>query len=226
MNEERVYKSFTTTVKDIDQQGRLIVAANAFGNVDSHQDVSLPGSFNKTLKENFNRLRWFLNHDTRILLGVPLQGKEVFPYLELEGQLNMNKQVSRDIYEDYKLYAEHGKSLEHSVGVSAVKKEIKDDVRNVSEWKLWEYSTLTGWGSNERTPLLSIKSADNVNDGIEWLNVMLKKGNYTDERFIEIEKQLSLLKTLVIEPSKDTQIIEPKNANNIVDAIKLFNALN
>jgi hypothetical protein len=91
---------------------------------------------------------------------------------------------------------------------------------------LWEYSTLTGWGSNERTPLLSIKSSDNVNDGIEWLNVMLKKGNYTDERFIEIEKQLRLLKTLVIEPSKDTQIIEPKKTNNIVDAIKLFNALN
>jgi len=227
LTDAKVFKSFVSTVKDIDGKGRIIVAANAFNNEDAHKDISLPGSFNKTLKENFNRLRWFLNHDTSLLLGVPIQGKEAFPYLELEGQLNMNKQISRDVYEDYKLYAEHGKSLEHSVGVSAIKKEIKSDVRHVSEWKMWEYSTLTAWGANENTPMIGMKSLTDLTDGIDWLNTMLTKGNYTDERFLQIEKHLSDLKTLVTEPQASTQDDKPKeNVTNVIEAIKLYNFLN
>jgi hypothetical protein len=115
------YKDLTTTVKDIDQKGRILVAANALGNVDADKDISMEGSFNKTLKDNFNRLKWFLNHDKTQLVGVPIEGKEKYPYLEMLGQVNLNKQLGRDVYEDYKLYAEHGKSLEHSIGVEAIK---------------------------------------------------------------------------------------------------------
>ena len=43
-----------------------------------------------------------------------LCGDNIYEY---KGELNMKKEVSRDTYEDYKLYAEHGRTLEHSVGV-------------------------------------------------------------------------------------------------------------
>jgi hypothetical protein len=215
-----IHKGLITTVKDVDQKGRIIVAANALGNIDAHNDISLEGSFRKTLSENFSRVRWFLNHNPNILLGVPIQGQEKFPYLEMEGQLNMQKQVSRDTYEDYKLYAEYQKSLEHSIGVSAVKFQDENGVRKVSEWKLWEYSTLTSWGANENTPLLGLKNLD-----ADWLNIMLQKGNYTEERYKEIEKQLNILKTLVNEPQQSTHE-KPKENVDLLSAIKLFNLLN
>lgn len=205
----RQYKDFDSTIKDVDEKGRVIVAANAIGNVDSDNDISMEGSFEKTLKENFARLKWYQNHNTNLLIGVPIEGKEKLPYLEMTGQLNMKKEISRDIYEDYKLYAEHGKSLEHSIGVEAVKKEIKDNVRKVYEWKLWEYSTLTSWGANENTPLLGIKSRSDINDNIDWLTLKLKKGNYTDERFMQIENQLTILRSLCTEPEASTLKAKP-----------------
>lgn len=228
----RQYKDFTTTVKDIDGKGRVLVAANALGNVDSDKDMSMEGSFVKTLKDNFARLKWFLNHDRNLLLGVPIEGKEKFPYLEMLGQLNMQKELSRDTYEDYKLYAEYGKSLEHSIGVEAIKQAEKDGVRRVHEWKLWEYSTLTAWGANENTPLLGIKEEKDPDSLIDWLELKLKKGNYTDERFLEIEKQLYLLRSLCTEPGSiladTTQKTKPNvtKDNTILHIHNFVNSLN
>lgn len=217
----RQYKDYQSQIKDIDEKGRVLVAANAIGNVDTDNDISKDNSFDKTLSEHFKRVKWFLNHDKNVLLGVPLEGKQNGKYLEMLGQLNMKKQVSRDVYEDYKLYAEHGRTLEHSIGVNAIKWEMDGDVRKVSEWKLWEYSTLTSWGANEDTPMLGIKGAKDINDGIEWLNTMLKKGDYTDERFVEIEASLQKLKSLLVEPVVTTQEKEPMRDWN--EITKWFN---
>lgn len=206
-----IKKGLSTVVKDIDEKGIVTVAANAFGNIDSQKDISLEGSFNKTIKENFGRLKWFLNHNPTILLGVPLEAKEMFPYLQVRGQLNMAKQVSKDVYEDYKLYAEHGKTLEHSIGVDAVKHTIKNGIRSVSEWKWWEYSTLTNWGANENTPMLDIKSVSEVADCIDWLELKMRKGNFTDEKFTEIQKQINVLRSLSKEPGMPTLADKPGN---------------
>lgn len=189
-----MYKNLKSNIKDIDQRGRVVVTANAFNNVDSQMDMSMRGSFAKTLSEHFKRVKWYLNHDTTKLIGVPIEGRETDTHLELVGQLNMNKEIGKDVYEDYKLYAEYGRTLEHSIGVDAIKYTIEGQVRKVSEWKLWEYSTLTNWGANPDTGLVSIKS------DIDWMNIQLNKGDYTDEKFSEIEKHLKLLKSLIIEP--------------------------
>lgn len=204
------YKDFNSQIKDLDEKGRVLVAANAIGNVDSDNDISKEGSFDKTLREGFKRVKWLLNHGD-ILLGVPIEGKQNGKYLEMLGQLNMKKQISRDIYEDYKLYAEHGKTLEHSIGVNAIKWSMKDDVREVTEWKLWEYSTLTRWGANEDTPMLGIKEAKSNEDALQMLDLMLRKGKYSDERFNLIENKIKELKSLIQEPVITTQENEPSS---------------
>ena len=206
-----MYKSFKSHIKDLDQKGRVVVAANAFGNIDSQGDISTYGSFSKTLKENFDRVRWLLNHDTTKLLGVPIEGIETSNHLQIVGQLNMEKEMSRDVYADYKLYAEYGKSLEHSIGVDPIKYEIQGQVRKVMEWKLWEFSTLTAWGANSETPMLDIKS------DVEWMNIQLNKGDYTDEKFKEIEKQLQILKSLIAEPTDVTPVTEPIDWKSLSD---------
>lgn len=217
------YKIFETKTEDVDSNGRVTVAANAISNIDSDNDMSMPGSFDKTLNENFKRVKWFLNHKTDQLIGVPIEGKQQGTYLKMTGQLNMDKQISRDTYSDYKLYAEYGKTLEHSIGVEAIKKETKGDIRYVAEWKLWEYSTLTSWGANEDTPMLGIKSHSSIFDSINWLEIRLKKGNYTDEKFKEIEKQLSILKTLSAEPGTPTYKTEPGKLISTID--KFINSI-
>lgn len=198
-----MYKSFKSQIKDLDQKGRVVVAANAFGNIDSQGDISTYGSFSKTLKENFERVRWLLNHDTTKLLGVPIEGTETSNHLQIVGQLNLEKEMARDVYADYKLYAEYGKSLEHSIGVDPIKYDIQGSVRKVMEWKLWEFSTLTAWGANPQTPMLDIKS------DVDWMNIQLNKGDYTDSKFKEIEKQIHILKSLIAEPEISTHVTEP-----------------
>lgn len=215
------YKSFDTQIKDVDAQGRVLVAANAIGNVDSDKDRSMDGSFNKTMKENFQRVKWFLNHNTNLLLGVPIEAKQVSAYIEVLGQLNMKKELSRDVYEDYKLYAEYGRTLEHSVGVEAKKHKMVGDVREVFEWKWWEYSTLTSWGANEDTPMLGIKSMKDISDQIAWLELSLKKGNFTDTKFKQIEVHLSQLRSLCAEPGQPTYKHKP-NEGLAIKAIDNF----
>lgn len=221
-----MYKDYQTKIEDIDEKGRVLVAANALGNLDDDKDISVEGSFQKTLKEGFPRLKWFLNHDRNLLLGVPVEGREEYPHLKMLGQLNMKKQISRDTYEDYKLYAEHGKSLEHSVGVNPIKRDSKDK-RKVLEWKMWEYSTLTSWGANPNTPMLELKAMDDTAEMIDWLELRLKKGNYTDETFLNIEKQLFTLRSLCTEPDSSTQVVKPdeRQDERLVDRLNNINKL-
>ena len=204
----KIYKSYGTTIKDLDEKkGIVTVYANAFNNEDSDGDISIPGSFKKTLQESFKRLKWFLNHNPTQLLGVPIEGKEDEHGLLMTGQLNMQKTIAKDTLEDYKMFAEHGRTLEHSIGVQAIKR-CDDDRRKVKEWKLWEYSTLTSWGANSMTPLVGIKDAkadgdnareilDYYDNTIRYLQSIMRKGSYTDERFKQIDKKLKELKTLV-----------------------------
>jgi HK97 family phage prohead protease len=198
-------KIFLSETKELSEKGYVQIAVNAFGNTDSDGDVSLKGSFNKTLKEHFDRVRWFLNHNTTQLLGVPIKGYETAEYLVMEAQFNLEKQIGRDTYEDYKLFKANGKSLEHSIGVQAIKYKIDESkgIREVSEWKLWEFSTLTHWGSNENTPLLGIK---------DLLLQMSNNKKYSDQR----KKTLESL--LTVEPGRTT----PQQEADLKQIIKLF----
>lgn len=216
-------KYYQTKAESLDQKGRVLIAVNAFGNEDSDGDISAAGSFKKTLKENFDRVRWFLNHDTTLLLGVPVKGFEEGGYLKMEAQFNLEKQIARDTYEDYKLYAEYGKSLEHSVGLQAIKYTIDQNkqTRTVTEWKLWEFSTLTHWGANSNTPLLGIKSADELLKGLsdEQVKEILSRmnnGNFSDARKEKAEKYYE---SLFEEPSR----ITPKQKADLKKITELLN---
>lgn len=214
-----IYKDYSSKIEDLDEKGRVLVAANAIGNLDHDGDISMKGSFDVTLKEDFHRLRWFLNHNKDILLGVPLEGHEDGEYLKMLGQLNMKKQVSRDIYEDYKLWAEHGRTLEHSVGVTPVKRNVRNK-SEVQQWRLREYSTVTSWGANPKTPMLEIKEEEiitptpeqiqQLNDEKEFAEFQMKKGNYSDERFRKIEQKLKdILKILGSVQTGEDAVSEP-----------------
>lgn len=185
---------YRTKTVDADDKGIVTVAVNGIGIEDSQKDISMPGSFTETITNDIDRMRWFLNHDTTLLLGVPLYGEEKSDNLIITGQLNLNKQIGRDILTDYRLYAEAGRTLEHSIGVKALRRD-KEDKRKVLQWKMYEYSTLTSWGANPNTYLVGIKSAtaEQVRDAVDFLRMALKQKGYSDERFMSIEKELGVL---------------------------------
>lgn len=186
--------TYKTKTNDVDgEKGIVTVAVNGIGVLDSDGDISAAGSFNKTLKENFSRVKWLYNHDRGMLLGVPIEGKEDGGNLVMTGAINLKKQMGRDVLEDYKLYAEYGKTLEHSIGVNAVKRD-KNDPRIVKEWELWEYSTLSSWGANPQTYLIDIKNRDMASLG-EHLNFIRKAltMHYSDERLKELESNMEII---------------------------------
>lgn len=183
-----------TKTNDVDEKGIVTVAVNGIGIEDSQHDISMPGSFDETLKNDIGRMRWFLNHRQDLLLGVPLEGKEENGNLVMRGQINLEKQIGRDTLADYKLFAEHGRTLEHSIGVKAIQRDTADK-RKVLKWFMGEYSTLTNWGSNPQTFLVNIKSAtpDQVREAVDFIRMAFKERGYTDERLKNYDMELNLL---------------------------------
>ena len=194
MEEKTKSLQYRTKANDVDEKGIVTVAVNGIGVKDSQNDISMPGSFNKTLKENIGRVRWVLNHRTDQLLGVPISGEEKEGNLIMVGQLNLEKQIGRDTLADYKLYAENGRTLEHSIGVKAIKRDETDPCK-VLEWKMFEYSTLTSWGSNPQTFLVNLKSgtSEQVKDAIEFVRKAFRNTDYSEERLKQYDMELNLL---------------------------------
>lgn len=185
---------YETKALDVTTKGVVTVAVNGIGIEDVQHDISMPGSFADTLRDDISKARWFLNHDTRQLLGVPLSGEEKDNNLIMTGKLNLEKQIGKDILTDYMLYHEAGRTLEHSIGVKALARD-EEDRRKVLKWRLYEYSTLTGWGANPNTYLVGIKSgtADQLRDAAEFIRMAFKQRGYSDERLKQYDMELNLL---------------------------------
>lgn len=219
-------KSYSGAIHDIDEKGIITKAVAVFDVKDDKGDISLKGSFNKSINDGLKRLKWYLNHDQTILLGAPLEAVANDTHLITKSKINLNKQVGRDTYEDYKIYAETGRTLEHSIGAYAIKaNKDASGTRNVMEWKWMEYSTLTNWGASQDTPMFSLKNSEySVEETIEFLEMCCKKANYSDVKGKQIEYQVAVLKALVLEPSNDTLVIEPQaviDYKSIINSFKI-----
>lgn len=194
MKEQMKSLQYETKALEVSEKGIVTVAVNGIGIEDAQHDISMPGSFADTLRDDIAKMRWYLNHDTRQLLGVPLSGEEKDNNLIMTGQLNLKKQIGRDILEDYKLFRDAGRTLEHSIGVKALARD-EEDRRKVLKWRMLEYSTLTGWGANPQTYLVGLKSAteQQVMDAVEFIRMALKQHGYSDERLKQYDMELNLL---------------------------------
>ena len=190
----------------IADEGIVTIAVNAFGNIDFQGDISMPGSYTKTLNENFKRVKHFRNHDPNQLVGCPIEGKEEGGYLVFKSAMSMGTEIGRDTFENYKLYNKYGLTLEHSVGVQDIKRDATDK-RKVLEWMLWEFSSLYGWGANADTPLLDLKSLNFQHDpkkAIPFIHDALKM-KFSDATLIQYENYLDLISKAL---AGDSQIVE------------------
>lgn len=213
-------KQLSIDIKDLDEEKGIVKAyANVYDFEDSDGDISAKGSFTKTVKENYKRIRVLKDHNPRIMLGVPLEidSKDSYGLLTTT-KFNLNKEVSRDMYTDIKLMTENGLNAELSIGYNIISRS-KSDKRVINEYKLMEYSFLSSWAANELSTVQDIKS---VKSHYGILELIEKSYNldYSDTRLRQIETILKSLTTL--EPSNDTHNDEAE-LKSIVDLINNFN---
>ena len=201
------FKQISYNLKDLDESKGVVVAyANVYNNKDSDDDISAYGSFDKTVAENYKRIRVLKDHNPTKMIGVPLEIDTKDSYgLLTTTQFNMNKPLGKDMFTDVKLMHESGLNAELSIGYRVLQRDKKNK-SIITEYKLMEYSFLSSWAANELATVQDIKGIKS-HYGIMELIEKSYNLDYSDERLRLIEKQL---KALTNEPSKDdTQKDEP-----------------
>jgi HK97 family phage prohead protease len=210
------FKQLSYDLKELDDKKGVIVAyANTYNFKDSDGDVSAYGSFEKTVSENFKRIRVLKDHNPTMMIGVPLSIDTKDSYgLLTTSQFNMNKALSKDMFTDVKLMHDSGLNAELSIGYKVMQRDNKDK-SIIKEYKLMEYSFLSSWGANQLSTVQDIKSIKNHYGLMELIQKSYNL-DYSDNRLIQIE---TLLKALDKEPLEDDT---PEDKPLYLETLKSF----
>lgn len=186
------YKSIATdqhTLTNIDEkQGIISGYFSMFGNVDSDNDIIMPGAFTKTIQENLKRVKHLYQHDP----WKPLSGVKngMLAIREDVNGLAFDSTISQTSWgkDVIKLYAD-GVIDEHSVGFRTIKSSEKagTGVRELQELQLWEGSTVT-WGANSMAGTTSVKSLDkeSVITKMDKVIKAIRNGKYEHEEIFDM----------------------------------------
>jgi HK97 family phage prohead protease len=201
------FKQLSYDLKELDEtKGVVIAYANTYNFKDSDGDISAYGSFEKTVSENFKRIRVLKDHNPTMMVGVPLAIDTKDSYgLLTTSQFNLNKSLGKDMFTDVKLMHDSGLNAELSIGYKVMQRDQKDK-SIIKEYKLMEYSFLSSWGANQLSTVQDIKS---IKSHYGLMELIQKSYDlpYSDERLRQIE---TLLKSLDKEPLLDNTLnLEP-----------------
>jgi HK97 family phage prohead protease len=230
MNDVYKIKSFDFPVKDVDLSSRTVVQAyTRYNVVDSDGDIGRKGMFNKTWSENMSRIKHLLNHDTTKPLGKPEQLWE-----DTEYAYGKSKIGTHALGDDFIKMADSGLITEASYGYRTMKENKSKEGNELLEVKMWEWSSLTAWGANQYTPIISltkglskIEQADKITTRIKALEKFCRNSTATDETIELLLLELKQLQQLFID-TKDTQpaslAVEPTEvkSNSWIETINQF----
>ena len=186
-------KQLSHQIKELDPKEGLVTAyANVYNVMDSDGDISMPGSFTKTVSENRKRIRVLKDHNPTMMIGVPLSMDANDPYgLLVTTKFNMEKELSRDMFTDIRLMKENDLNAELSIGYEIKKRDEKNRAK-VMEYALWEYSHLSSWAANSLSTVQEIK---NIKSHYGLMELITKAYDlpYSDTRLKQIEGILKAL---------------------------------
>jgi HK97 family phage prohead protease len=238
-------KSYNDMILDIEPESRTVKACwSRIGNVDLDNDIIVAEAFTKTIKERGpkgkNMIWSLVDHkaDMAHTLGKP---KEL--YIEGDMLVAVTDLIETECGEDaIKLY-EAGLINQHSIGFSTLKSDVnqKTGVRTITELKLYEGSAVL-WGANPETPTLGFKgefkeTKENLSIRLENLIKAFRGGTFTDDTFALMEIQIKQIQAELLsleitetitqpaEAVEPTLVVEEKNNEEVLKAIKQFNNL-
>lgn len=212
--DEIIFKNLSE-FRDIDEQTGIIKGyANVYNVKDSDGDISLPGSFSKTVAERAKKIKIFKNH-TPQLVGVPLELDIADPYgLGLTAKMLMDTDAGRDTFHEVKFLHENGFESGMSIGGWVIKRNAKNKAE-VVEYKLKEISVLTTEEPANQLSLVSaVKAVKELTEPTqeEFWNIIEKAYNakFSDNILKSLEKFLTLKDNEPDQLDADTtQAVEP-----------------
>lgn len=200
-------------VKDVDPKtGFFKQAYTRYDVVDSDNERGRKGMFTKTWSENKSRVRHILNHDYTHPLGSPQKFYDDGDLAVMESQIGTHTEG-----QDFLKMVDSKLIKEASYGYNVIKSnKLKDGSTELLEVKLWEVSSLTGWGANEHTPVLAyqkgISRADLFEEFTERylaLESFCYKSTATDKTLqkLELERDQikAFLKTLLVQTGTEAE---------------------
>jgi hypothetical protein len=199
------FKSYKSEVVDVAEKGIVTIAISKFNTEDMGGDIVRKGAFMKTFKEDNGRIKHVIDHQLKAsaIVGLPIKMYESDTHAVVESALNLEKEISRDLFSDYKFFKEHGKSLEHSFGYLTTKQgSLKLKGEEILELKMYEYTT-TAVGMMADTPLLSLKSFD-----VSALEQYLRKYDVSDNKGKQIEGIIMQIKAMAMGNGADMEFID------------------
>ena len=221
--EKMIYK--TSPIGDlIDTDDKRMVKgyASVFGNIDSDGDMLMQGAYAKTIKENGHRVKYLYQHD----MSKPI-GKMVNMYEDVKGLVFEAEIAPTTLGKDVIELMKAGVITENSVGILPIQKGYNDDIREITEVKLYEVSAVT-LAANDQAKITDVKSQDaqeQVYKRYDALCKLIRKGDISDEMGYAIESEIQKLKSLFIDsfnlPVEKTT--EPKEVKN--DEVEILSYL-
>jgi hypothetical protein len=215
------YKNFGLEIKDVDKKEGIVSGYfSAFNIKDADGDLILPGAFTKSIQENGPesqrpRIKHLLNHNPGTPLGVITELKEDDYGLKYTSTIGKHSTGA-----DFMKMVESGLITEHSIGFKVIKEKFnkEKDYNEMSELKLYEGSSLTGWGANEFTPLTSVKGDVSIlNERLKMFEKFVRNTDASDETIdlclIEIKQLTAMIERL----TQPVQTVVP----NGIDKLKL-----
>jgi HK97 family phage prohead protease len=131
------HHSFSLRIKGVDESGKFTGVGATYGNVDLGGDRIMPGAFTRTLAgSKVLPLLW--QHQPDNPIG-SVKVTDSSQGLQVEGQLELADPTGQKAYR----FLKSGIIRGLSIGYEAVKSAFVDDVRELTELKLWELSVVT-----------------------------------------------------------------------------------
>lgn len=197
-------------IADIDEKMGIVKGYGSyFGNKDSDNDVIAKGAYQKTIKENGDRVRYLYQHN----MSQPI-GKMKELYEDEKGLMFVAEIPKTSLGMDVLELIKGGVITENSVGILPLQKQMKEDYREITEVKLYEISAVT-LAANDQAKILDVKGNvdyQKLYKRFDSLAKIIRKGNVSDEMGYAIESEILKLKSLFIDFTKpiEKEITLPK----------------
>jgi len=157
------YSHLQLNARDIDEKRGIVSFYFAnFQTPDTNKRIMHKNAFNRTFNASADRLKHYKNHDRGIVLGKVLElGKDE------KGSFAVSQLSKSDEGRNMLVQYNEGLINEHSFGFEILNSHPDGDIEVVDEVRLWEVSTMTGWGAHADTPMISLNALEEKIDAIE-----------------------------------------------------------
>lgn len=206
-------------LSDYDEKNSIVKGYGSyFDNKDADDDVIMRGAYQKTIKENGERVKYLYQHNMMQPIGKMNELYEDEKGLVFVAEVPKT-QLGKDVIELMKA----GVITENSVGILPIQKEDRGDYRELKEVKLFEVSAVT-LAANDQAKIMDVKGSkviDDIYKRYDTLCKLIRKGNISDEMGYAIEAEIYKLKSLFIDATQPViETTEPVEQKSEFDVYK------